>query len=80
MRDRDDCYNDLLEQPAIRKPKNIIAELDICQGLLTGRDNIEERALFGYSDELNKRYKEKYFTAYNAKADYGKKLMIQQMR
>ena len=34
------------------------------QGLLSGRDNIEERALFGYADELNKRYKEKYFTAY----------------
>ena len=33
-------------------------------GLLSGRDNIEERALFGYGDELNKRYEEKYFTAY----------------
>ncbi len=34
------------------------------QGLLTGRDNVEERSLFGYSDELNNRYKEKYLTAY----------------
>ena len=34
------------------------------QEVLTGRDSAEERALFGYSDELNKRYSEKYETAY----------------
>ena len=34
------------------------------QGVLIGRDNVEERALFGYSDEVNKQYKEKYLTAY----------------
>ena len=34
------------------------------QGLLTGRDNVEERSLFGYADEINKRYYEKYFAAY----------------
>ena len=41
------------------------------QGVLTERDNIEERALFGYSDELNKRYYEKYLTAHriNVKAE-----------
>ena len=34
------------------------------QGVLTERDNVEERALFAYSDELNKRYYEKYEAAY----------------
>ncbi|MDF2538047.1 MAG: transporter ATP-binding protein [Herbinix sp.] len=34
------------------------------QSVLTGRDNVEERALFGYSDNLNKRYNEKYTAAY----------------
>lgn len=33
--------------------------------LLIGRQNIEERALFGYSDKLSKQYKKKYLTAYN---------------
>lgn len=41
------------------------------QGVLTGRDNVEERAIFGYSDELNKRYYDKYLTAHkiNVKAE-----------
>lgn len=34
------------------------------QGVLAGRDNVEERALFAYSDKLNKRYYEKYSAAY----------------
>ncbi|MHB1484205.1 MAG: ATP-binding cassette domain-containing protein, partial [Saccharofermentanales bacterium] len=34
------------------------------QSVLTGRDNVEERSLFGYSDILNKRYYEKYTAAY----------------
>jgi len=34
------------------------------QSVLTGRDNVEERALFGYSDNLNTRYYEKYIAAY----------------
>jgi ATP-binding cassette subfamily B protein len=34
------------------------------QGILTGRENVEERSLFAYSDELNKRYHEKYSAAY----------------
>lgn len=34
------------------------------QGLLAGRDNVEERSLFNYSDALNKRYYEKYLAAY----------------
>jgi len=34
------------------------------QGVLTGRDNVEERALFAYSDQLNKRWHEKFMTAY----------------
>ena len=34
------------------------------QGVLTQRDNVEERALFEYSGELNKRYYEKYTAAY----------------
>ncbi len=34
------------------------------RGVLTERDNVEERALFAYSDELNKRYYEKYSAAY----------------
>ncbi|MDR0286414.1 MAG: ABC transporter ATP-binding protein/permease [Clostridiales bacterium] len=34
------------------------------QSLLIGRDNIEERSLFGYSDKLNKRYYDKYQAAY----------------
>ena len=33
------------------------------QGVLTERDNVEERALFAYSGELNKRYFEKYLAA-----------------
>jgi ATP-binding cassette subfamily B protein len=41
------------------------------QGLLTDRDNAEERTLFAYSNELNKRYYEKYEAAYkiNMKAE-----------
>jgi ATP-binding cassette subfamily B protein len=41
------------------------------QGVLTERDNVEERALFTYSDELNKRYYDKYLTAHkiNVKAE-----------
>lgn len=38
---------------------------DYLQDLLSGRENVEERALFDYSAEINKRYKEKYFKAYN---------------
>mgnify|MGYP002411808980 CR=1 FL=1 len=34
------------------------------QGILTGRENVEERSLFAYSDELNKRYYDKYLAAY----------------
>ena len=34
------------------------------QSVLTGRDNVEERALFGYSEKLNSRYYEKYVAAY----------------
>jgi len=34
------------------------------QDVLTGRDNVEERALFGYSDALNNSYYEKYLAAY----------------
>ncbi|WNS45201.1 ABC transporter ATP-binding protein [Paenibacillus sp. MMS20-IR301] len=34
------------------------------QDVLTGRDYVEERALFGYSGELNERYKDKFLTAY----------------
>ena len=34
------------------------------QSVLTGRDNVEERALFGYADKLNTRYHEKYTAAY----------------
>lgn len=41
------------------------------QGVLTECDNVEERALFAYSDELNKRYYDKYLTAHriNVKAE-----------
>lgn len=34
------------------------------QDVLTGRDYVEERALFGYSSELNERYKDRFLTAY----------------
>ena len=34
------------------------------QGVLTGRDNVEERSLFNYSNELNKRYFDKFIAAY----------------
>lgn len=34
------------------------------QDVLTGRDYVEERALFGYSDELNDRYKGKFLIAH----------------
>ncbi|MCL2057811.1 MAG: ABC transporter ATP-binding protein/permease [Oscillospiraceae bacterium] len=34
------------------------------QGVLSGRDNVEERALFGYAGNLNRRYHEKYTAAY----------------
>ena len=34
------------------------------QSVLIGRDNVEERALFGYTDHLNTRYYEKYTAAY----------------
>ena len=34
------------------------------QEVLTGRENVEERALFFYTEELNRRWYEKYRTAY----------------
>ena len=34
------------------------------QGVLTDRENVEERTLFAYSGELNRRYYEKYLAAY----------------
>lgn len=34
------------------------------QELLIGRDNVEERAIFNYSEDLNRRYKDKYVTAF----------------
>jgi len=40
------------------------------QGVMTGRENVEERALFSYTNEINKRWYEKFITAYkiNTKA------------
>lgn len=35
------------------------------QSVLTGRENVEERALFAYSKELNNRYYGKFLAAYN---------------
>ena len=32
--------------------------------ILTERENVEERSLFGYTDDLNKRYTDKFLTAY----------------
>ena len=48
------------------------------QSVLTGRDNVDERALFGYSDELNKRYHEKYTAAYqiNMKAQFKRYVRV----
>lgn len=48
------------------------------QGVLTGRDNVEERALFAYSDELNKRYYDKYLTAHriNVRAERNRFLKM----
>lgn len=34
------------------------------KGVLTGRDNVEERTLFGYTDALNRRWYEAYLNAY----------------
>ena len=34
------------------------------ENMLTGRDNVEERTLFAYTDDLNKRWYEKYEAAY----------------
>ena len=34
------------------------------QSALSGRDNVEERALFGYTGALNEKYRDKYQTAY----------------
>ena len=48
------------------------------QGVLTGRDSAEERALFGYSDELNKRYYEKYQSAYKINMKAQRKRYIRQ--
>lgn len=49
---------------ASKEAKKHTRRAEYLQCLLAGRDNVEERVLFGYSDEINKRYKEKYFTAY----------------
>jgi len=48
------------------------------QSVLTGRDNIDERALFGYSDKLNERYHEKYTAAYkiNMKAQLKRYIRV----
>ncbi|MDR1754450.1 MAG: ABC transporter ATP-binding protein/permease [Eubacterium sp.] len=37
---------------------------DYLKDVLTGRENAEERALFGYSDALNLKWHEKFMTAY----------------
>ena len=52
------------------------------QGVLTERDNVEERALFGYSDELNKRFYDKYLTAHkiNVKAERNRFLKMRSAR
>lgn len=44
------------------------------QGVLTSRDNVEERALFSYSTELNNRWYEKFLAAYkiNFKAQFNR--------
>ena len=44
------------------------------QQVLTGRDDAEERALFANTDELNRRYAEKYAAAYeiNYRAERGR--------
>ncbi|MCL2496774.1 MAG: ABC transporter ATP-binding protein/permease [Clostridiales bacterium] len=48
------------------------------QGVLAGRDNVEERSLFGYSDELNGRYYDKFLAAYkiNMKAQRKRYIRI----
>lgn len=35
------------------------------QDVLTGRDNVEERTLFSYTDEINKQYYDRFLSAYN---------------
>jgi ATP-binding cassette, subfamily B, bacterial len=35
------------------------------RGILTGRDNVEERTLFSYSDAINKQYYDKFLSAYH---------------
>lgn len=34
------------------------------QGVLTGRDGVDERVLFGYSDNINKQWLSKYLIAH----------------
>ena len=48
------------------------------QSVLTGRDNVEERSLFGYTDALNRRYYEKYLAAYQINMKAQRKRYIRQ--
>jgi ATP-binding cassette subfamily B protein len=49
---------------ASKEAANHTRRAQYLQGVLTGRDNTEERSLFGYADALNYRYYEKYLAAY----------------
>lgn len=46
-----------------KEAQKITRRADYLRGLLQGRDNVEERSLFGYSSEINSRWHEKYEAA-----------------
>lgn len=48
---------------AVREAEKYEREAKDYQKILTGRDNIEERTLFGYSDSINQKWFQKYETA-----------------
>ncbi|MDF2686519.1 MAG: msbA 2 [Clostridia bacterium] len=61
---------------ANREVTKIQRKYNYLGGVLTGRDNVEERALFGYSKTLNEKWREEYEKARNIEYKTQKKWFI----
>ncbi len=48
---------------AFKEAKKYQRKADYLQSILTGRDNIEERTMFSYTDDINKKWYEKFETS-----------------
>ncbi|MHC1695225.1 MAG: ABC transporter ATP-binding protein [Eubacteriales bacterium] len=48
---------------AFKEAAKYSRKADYLRGVLTGRENVEERSVFGYTDDLNEKWYEKFETA-----------------